>query len=753
MAEAGDREQSAYPGYVIAQLRRAMSAVLSHADPDVRRRAGARLAQWEGVLQGMLDGSISAGSRTPVQAVPAWVTVQVAQGGFATGELVAAGPLQPHEVERLAALGREADGSGRAALNLYFLSEPGRRELREMLGSGCYRIRVPEEGALLVVAWLLSNGMEESAGGVIDQIAPFFDRLRFFPVPDSRPMPSTAAVRRQDVGEAVDALERRRPQAQVARMVEALRIWQPMYGRAVAMFVETVDENWPCRKFPAGWQSRARDFLDEYAALRKAHSLCGKPDRPKENFARLRVYMRICADNPAGLTGREVGAIRRILRSYEARHAVGRPGDEVAPTYDELNQVLISRLKRFPREGGLESLTVADSPVTGEEAARFGISEGAAIPRPLLSKALRCLEGSLEELAALGIVPSSEVLAQLLPAVTAQVQAAGYADPDLARLYCAIYAAFRRRRSLLLYYLASQVRIEELPWVAAMESQRSGDERTRAAARETLEQAGDLALASFPQTVFPNKLLKEFQALVHTSGAPIPIVDELAADIFMGVFGAKFLRAAQIAARVLRGSLYERYYGLPYESVQAMHPAPKETPSKETQWIAPPEFTALCRELAGPAVKEGWSVARNGQIIEQAQILTTHNLATLFDESGLRRRLAGRLPELARRCFRWICRRQSCDRSSRRANLHNIKNCAYAWRQLIFFLSVAGDQEAAGFLTWAREHLGKQRAVTRERLQPAMDGLEWVAAGGSFDTKGESPGRRILGWTAGRVEV
>jgi hypothetical protein len=63
--------------------------------------------------------------------------------------------------------------------------------------------------------------------------------------------------------------------------------------------------------------------------------------------------------------------------------------------------------------------------------------------------------------------------------------------------------------------------------------------------------------------------------------------------------------------------------------------------------------------LAGPAHKEGWSVARNGQVIEQSQILTTHNLAALFAEAGLRRRLDGRLPLIARRCFRWICRRQS----------------------------------------------------------------------------------------------
>jgi hypothetical protein len=39
----------------------------------------------------------------------------------------------------------------------------------------------------------------------------------------------------------------------------------------------------------------------------------------------------------------------------------------------------------------------------------------------------------------------------------------------------------------------------------------------------------------------------------------------------MGAFSEKFLRAAQIAAQTLRGTLYERYFGLPYEQVLQMN--------------------------------------------------------------------------------------------------------------------------------------------------------------------------------------
>jgi hypothetical protein len=43
-----------------------------------------------------------------------------------------------------------------------------------------YRIDVPEEAALLIVAWLLLQGRAEEARALIGIITPFFGRLRFF---------------------------------------------------------------------------------------------------------------------------------------------------------------------------------------------------------------------------------------------------------------------------------------------------------------------------------------------------------------------------------------------------------------------------------------------------------------------------------------------------------------------------------------------------------------------------------------------
>lgn len=174
---------SANPGYVLAQLEKALVTAAGHEDAAARERAAKKAQRFRQVMAGMLDGSIAVGSRTPVAGAPAWATLEVAHGGFATGGLLAGGALQPHEIELL----REAPapaGKERATLNLHFLGDEGRARLLDMLASGRYRVNVPEEGALLVVAWLLANGQGERAQAVLDEILPLADRLRFYPVPE-----------------------------------------------------------------------------------------------------------------------------------------------------------------------------------------------------------------------------------------------------------------------------------------------------------------------------------------------------------------------------------------------------------------------------------------------------------------------------------------------------------------------------------------------------------------------------------------
>ncbi len=92
------------PGYIAGLIDAALFRATSNEDPAVRARAEAQLARFEAVLEGMRSGALSIGSRTPVGNTPAWVTLEVVKGGFATGALLANGPLKPHELAALATI-------------------------------------------------------------------------------------------------------------------------------------------------------------------------------------------------------------------------------------------------------------------------------------------------------------------------------------------------------------------------------------------------------------------------------------------------------------------------------------------------------------------------------------------------------------------------------------------------------------------------------------------------------------------------
>ena len=111
------------------------------------------------------------------------------------------------------------------------------------------------------------------------------------------------------------------------------------------------------------------------------------------------------------------------------------------------------------------------------------------------------------------------------------------------------------------------------------------------------------------------------------------------------------------------------------------------------------------------------------------------------------------LAEMAQRTFEWICRRQQLIINQRHAQLQNVKNSAYAWRQLIFYLAVLPEDHVDRFLDWATDHLAAQSPEFASRFEPALLGLAAVAAGDAFDVHGRHPGsggRRLLGWTLGQ---
>ena len=773
-------ELSANPGYVLGQLAKAFTTSKQHTNLAARTRAARKVEKWVQVFKGMLSGALAVGSRTPVADTPAWATLEVVHGGFATGGLLAGGALQPHEEALLSKLPGVTTAPPRAALNSFYLSDDGVAELWQMLVTGCYRVNVPEEGALLVAAWLLAHDHVEQAREVLDAIGPYFSALRFYPIPDLRPLSDSSLVHLQTVRETIQDLQAIQVSKQFQQQREATLVWSPLCDRAVELFLETlkgpvptlqtgpdgkplrtttgkysIEGGWPCQHYPEGWRARAQVLLKDYRRLRKTHPLCGKPERKGENFTLLRGHLETCVKDPEQLTGKDVGMIRLVLASVATRRGVpGSPRCQrlrqfqaalaSRPTRADLARVVIGRLSALPPDDGLDSLDEVLAPVTADEAKKAHLDVGQPLAERLTDKVRRCLAAPVEALVEMNVIPSAEVLAKVVPQITAQVRAAGLVDPDLRRLYTAIYRAFRRRRSLLLLNLQHQVQFAELPWVRAIDAHRQRRPGTQESARQTLEQVGVLAVTAFPQQILPNKLLQEIRALADAAGLQLPLVDEVAADIFMGTFSEKFLRAAQVAAKLLEGTLYERYYGIPYARVRQIDDV---TPSRYGGTPTSRAFAGLCTELAGPAGR-GSRVAGNGTIIEQEQILTTHNLAVLFDALGLVEKQRSLLPELAQRCFAWICRRQQQRINNWKARLQTVKNAAYAWRQMIFFLALRPDAVPA-FLAWASDHLTEQRPEFVARFRPALDGLARAAQGSPSEEqaeRGNNP-RRFLGWT------
>ncbi|MEV5824770.1 transcriptional regulator [Spirillospora sp. NPDC052242] len=721
-------EVQANPGYAAGQMAKAFTTAMTHEDADVRRRAEERLARWRRVLDGMGDGSLNVGSRTPVEGLPAWVTLEVARGGFATGAAAAGGDLLDFEAD---AARRAGVPARRAELFRHMLTEDGVRELRARLDDGRYEVVLPEESALLVVAWLLRAGDRAGALEVLEEIGPFADRLRFVPRPGAQPA-DASLVHREPVGEIRNRLAGRRPNAAIETMNEALAVWNPFADALLEHWLETVRDGRPLAVEPDGWRGRGAALLARYERLAAEHTRCTKHRRPKENAAILRTSLAdvLVGREPSRLLRHAIASMvaRRgtpgsaghaALRSRQAAHAA-------RPSYHAIAQVVLARLADEPDAAGIPAVEPFVGPVTADEARRTGVPEGTRIPDWLRDTVETALEAPVTTLVERGIVPSAEVLAALVPQLTAAATSEAYADPALQRVMAATYRAFRNRRSLLLTDLESQVRLHELPWARAAERHRDAG-ATTPRVRGVLTRLAELALQGFPGTILPNPLIAELRTLAERSGLDVPFVEELAADIFMGRFSGKFAKAAAQAGELLDGTLYARYYGIDHRALDAQR------------------FGDLCKARSGATGR--WSVAGNGMVIEQAQILTTHNLASLVHPVGADP-LDG-WDGLARRAFGTACRLVR--------KVHGdphpfgaIKDAAYAWRQAVFFLSLCGLKEQVAVVAWMQDELDRQPPGVVRRLGPVLAGLRHVLVGGSLDDGSAPPNvRRLLGWSAG----
>ncbi|MEU5806017.1 hypothetical protein [Streptomyces sp. NPDC047718] len=767
---------TASPAHAAARLAQALRTSAAHPDAAARERAEGRVRQWRAVLSGMAAGRLTVGSRTPVAGLPAWVTPEVVRGGFATGTPAASGPLTPYEEEAAHRAGLPAT---RAELFAHALTEEGLIGLWELLDSGRYEVVLPEESALLTVAWLVRAGDIDAAAALVAELRPFADRLRFLPRPTDRPAADAAAVHRRSVGEVAGQLAARQPKAAVEAQREALTVWRPFEDDMLAHWLR-YGTGTPDVAGTAGDASRAEAgaLLERYRELAAAHPLCGKHRDPKSNAGILR---RALEETAAGrpVPARLAGLLQHAVTSMVAKR--GLPGSAehtqlrrsqarqaALPAHHRIAALVAQRLAPLDQRDGTPDVESPVAPVTEAEAGASGLPAGTAVPERLRQTVRSALSAPLETLVEQGVVPSAEVLAELVPQLVAAATAQRYGDPALRTLAAATYRAFRNRRSLLLLDLAHQVRVEELPWVRALAAhgtEADAAERARGAAGAALRHLGELAVGAFPGTLLPNPLVRELSQLARQAElAEAPFVEELAADIFMGAFSPKFLTAARVATDLLDGTLYARYYGIDGAAVRSMavvQAAERLARDAGVRTAAgpatAPAFAGMCAERAdaardrpagsGGGASRSWSPAANGTVIEQAQILTTHNLAVLVRHAGIAP--AAGWEALARACFTTACRLVARVEGHPRP-LATVKDAAYAWRQMLFHLSLCTPDRQAAFVEWAAAEAARRPWHTAARLGPAVAGLRMVAAGGAFGADGTAHGglaRRFLGWS------
>ncbi len=576
-------------GYPAGQLAKAFVTALSHESAATRRRADKRVEGWRRVIEGMGSGELRIGSRRPIKRFPVWVTPQVVQGGFATGVAESEGPLQPHEA---------AIAKGRAGVFAYYLTDAGLAELQARLDDGRYVVNVPEEAALLTVAWLVRAGDRAAALDVLETLRPYADRLRFAPAPgtaDAAPV-DPAMVSRRTVGEVRVSLQSIRSNPRIEAQREATTVWNPFADELLAHWLATSIDGQVASAEPPGWRMRGQELLDRYAVLAAAHSLCGKHKRAKENQAILRLALE-------DALGKGLGPRRRGLLQHAVDSMLRRRGAPGSPEHEALRagQFAEAALPLHREIATTLAATLAPLDQTTGWAPRdleHGFADGVlpAVPAGLRRKVMAARRGTVAELIELGVVTSAEVLAQLVPDLTAATTALAYRDEALRRLMAATYRAFKRRRSLLLVDLQHQVRLTELPWVQAVDSFRTPTGESQAAAREILIRISENALSGFPATILPNPLLQELGALAKSAQITLPLTEELAADIFEGRFSSKYAEAADLAAAALLGSPYERYYGLTTlaGSISGT-PARNDPPSPTWSTSGPAAFPALGR--------------------------------------------------------------------------------------------------------------------------------------------------------------
>lgn len=680
-----------------------------------------KVSRWKSVLSGILSGELTIGSRAPVSGMPTWATPEVVRGGFATGAYAAGGALLDHEIALASKLGLQTKSVSivRETINTWYLTDAGIDELKQLIHERRFRVDQPEEAALLTVA-LLVDSQHESATKIVSTISPFFDRLRFYPRPVQHSL--TDGVHVHSIEQVRSVLSQVKPSNNIKVQTATLETWIPLYDRLIDLLEFTDASN---------WKENANQWLEDYQLADKKYMSrrWAAPDSP---FTRCRIVLGRLIRLQT-VSAKERNYVSLVIERHQAKYGTREVRQQkrarqaqqnVQVWFNEIAGIILERTLSLPGEDGISCADDVLKNVSPQEA-RPKAPEHAHIPTNVQKKVKKAQKGTIAELIQDGQITSPEVLAEVLPQITAQVHASGFDDENSALVFREAYKAFHRRRSLLLLNLEAQVKVTELPWVSALLNTRSDAPQDIQLSRTALSELVYRTLTHFPYIQFPNPLVEQMQGLGQRAEIAAPFVPELAADIFMGRFSPRFEQAAMATVQYFEGKLYSRYYDLPYD-------------------IQKGTFDQLCHDRVDGLSRQGWSVAQNGMILEQAMILTSHNMAAVFSELDL-----SELDKVrsAQSCFEWVCQRLSLVPASHHAELISLKNSAYAWRQMIALLSELEDAALAASVDQMNLMLGRQATGLQARLRPVMEALQAAALDPNFRA---SRSQQFLGWTLAR---
>ena len=617
-------------GYPTGQLAKAFVTAVTHEDPGARDRAEERLRGGGGALGHGLGaahvGLPHAGGRLARlgDAGGRARRVRHRQGGRGWAAPRVRGGA-----------GRGGRGGGGARPALRVAPRRGRpRRAGGLLDSGGYRgSSSPSRRRSSRWRGCCGPGIGPRPSTLLDAVGPFAGELAFAPVPDPAAGRDWSVVWREPAGEAAAALRQRGENERVEAMREALAVWNPLADELLELWLETRDGSGAVAAvFPPGWRERAGELLARYERLAAEHTRCGKHRRPRENLAVMLAAAReaVMSAAPAPRTR---GLLRSVVAAMLARR--GRPGSPghaalravqarvaAVPGHHRLARVVVARIAALDPDAGIPDVDAACAPVTAGEAAAHGLPAGVAVPEPIRRVVRRARRRHRRRADRRGRGP----VGRGTRPSWCRRSPPRPAPPRTPTRLCAPdgrhYRAFRRRRSLLLVDLQHQVRLENCPGFQALGP--TGRPPRTPAGRPSRRCAGSASWRSTGSR--PRCCRTRWCASCPRSrreaGEDLPCVEELAADIFMGRFSPKFVRAAQLAGRLLAGRLYARYYDIDYAALPADVDEPAVHSHRRAQAARRPRAAAR-------------SVAANGMVIEQAQILTTHNLATLAGPLGV----------------------------------------------------------------------------------------------------------------------